>query len=101
MMGTVAGLHLLASYRMSHIGTHVTHLTHTCRYDLDLGDKPYKALRYHAYAVRGTACHRTYPLFASSSDDGTAHVFHGMVYSDLMTNPLLVPLKVGLGSIST
>jgi ribosome biogenesis protein ERB1 len=45
--------------------------------------------------VRGTAYHRTYPLFASSSDDGTAHVFHGMVYNDLMTNPLLVPLKVG------
>jgi ribosome biogenesis protein ERB1 len=33
-------------------------------------------------------------LFASSSDDGTAHVFHGRVYADLMTNPLIVPVKI-------
>ena len=49
-------------------------------YDLDLSSKPYKALRYHKAAVRGAAYHRGYPLFASSSDDGAVHVFHGMVY---------------------
>ena len=49
-------------------------------YDMDLSTKPYRALRYHKAAVRGAAFHRTYPLFASSSDDGSAHVFHGMVY---------------------
>lgn len=65
-----------------------------CWYDLDLSAKPYRALRYHNYAVRGTAFHRSYPLFASSSDDATAHVFHGMVYNDLMTNPLIVPVKI-------
>lgn len=37
---------------------------------------------------------RRYPLFASASDDGSVHVFHGMVYNDLTKNPLLVPLKV-------
>eukprot|EP00798_Chlamydomonas_sp_ICE-L_P004054 gene4054-14140_t len=63
-------------------------------YDLDLSDKPYRALRYHNYALRGVAFHRTYPLFASCSDDATVHVFHGMVYSDLMSNPLIVPVKV-------
>lgn len=63
-------------------------------YDLDLSTSPYKALRYHSYAVRGAAFHSTYPLFASSSDDGTAHVFHGRVYADLMTNPLIVPVKI-------
>lgn len=60
-------------------------------FDLDLSSKPYRALRYHSYAVRGAAFHRSYPLFASSSDDGTVHVFHGRVYADLMTNPLIVP----------
>lgn len=60
-------------------------------FDLDLSSKPYRSLRYHNYAVRGAAFHRTYPLFASSSDDATVHVFHGMVYADLMTNPLIVP----------
>ena len=49
-------------------------------YDLDLSAKPYKALRYHKAAVRGAAFHRTYPLFASTSDDGAIHVFHGAVY---------------------
>ena len=105
-------------------------------YDLDLSTKPYKALRYHKAAVRGAAYHRGYPLFASSSDDGAVHVFHGMVYQvlgvatqqyaslsddlcdmpalisstsrhwcwvpslrqccvqDLMTNPLIVPVKI-------
>lgn len=38
--------------------------------------------------------HRTYPLFASTSDDGTAQIFHGTVYSDLSQNPLIVPLKI-------
>ena len=49
-------------------------------YDLDLSTKPYKALRYHEHALRAVAFHRSYPLFASSSDDATVHVFHGMVY---------------------
>jgi ribosome biogenesis protein ERB1 len=31
---------------------------------------------------------------ASASDDGTVHVFHSMVYSDLMRNPLVVPVKI-------
>ena len=69
-------------------------------FDLDLSDKPYKALRYHTYALRGVAFHRTYPLFASSSDDATVHVFHGTVYADLMSNPLIVPVKVRIaGSV--
>lgn len=47
---------------------------------MDLSDKPYRALRYHARALRAVAVHRSYPLFASASDDGAVHVFHGMVY---------------------
>ena len=49
-------------------------------FDLDLSTKPYRSLRYHAHALRGVTFHARYPLFASSSDDGAAHVFHGMVY---------------------
>ncbi len=66
----------------------------TLRFDLDLSTTPYKALRYHTQPVRGAAFHPTYPLFASSADDGTCHIFHGMVYADLMTNPLIVPVKI-------
>ncbi|CAK9438503.1 uncharacterized protein LODBEIA_P27270 [Lodderomyces beijingensis] len=63
-------------------------------HDLDLAATPYKTLRYHAKAVRQIKYHKgSLPLFASASDDGVIHVFHGTVYDDLMTNPLLVPLK--------
>ena len=63
-------------------------------YDMDLSTKPYKAVRYHDHAVQAVAFHRSYPLFASASDDGSCQVFHGMVFSDLMQNPLIVPVKI-------
>ncbi|XP_046911786.1 ribosome biogenesis protein bop1-B [Dermatophagoides farinae] len=63
-------------------------------FDLDLSDKPYKTMRYHKKAVRCVDFHRKYPLFASSSDDGTVVVCHGMVYNDLLQNALIVPVKV-------
>ena len=49
-------------------------------YDLDLSTKPYRSLRYHEKALRGVAYHARHPLFASASNDGALHVFHGMVY---------------------
>jgi ribosome biogenesis protein ERB1 len=55
---------------------------------------PARTSRYHTKALRSVAYHRSYPLFASSSDDGSIHIFHGTVYQDLMQNPLIVPLKV-------
>ncbi|KAL0279462.1 UNVERIFIED_CONTAM: hypothetical protein PYX00_001011 [Menopon gallinae] len=62
-------------------------------FDLDLSTKPYQTLRVHSYAVRGVAYHKRYPLFASVSDDRSLIVCHGMVYNDLLQNPLIVPLK--------
>ncbi|GMG20355.1 unnamed protein product [Ambrosiozyma monospora] len=63
-------------------------------HDLDLSSTPYKTLRYHEKAVRAVSFHKGgLPLFCSASDDGSIHVFHATVYDDLMTNPLLVPLK--------
>ncbi|TYZ60537.1 hypothetical protein PybrP1_003070 [[Pythium] brassicae (nom. inval.)] len=65
-----------------------------CWFDLDLSSTPFKTLKYHEKAVRSVAYHAKYPLMASASDDGTIHIFHAMVYSDLMKNPLIVPLKI-------
>lgn len=94
-----------------------------CWFDLDLSVKPYKTLgyessnrttqitqtrpttpkldwkkansfRYHKHAIRATKYHPRYPLFASCSDDGHIHMFHGMVYNDLLQNPFIVPLKI-------
>ncbi|KAG9301386.1 hypothetical protein G9A89_018058 [Geosiphon pyriformis] len=65
-----------------------------CWFDLDLSMKPYKTLRYHGMAVRSVAFHKILPLFASCSDDGTIQIFHGMVYNDLLQNPLIVPVRI-------
>ncbi|XP_047130028.1 ribosome biogenesis protein bop1-B isoform X1 [Hydra vulgaris] len=65
-----------------------------CWFDMDLSSKPYKVLRHHKKAIRQVAYHRCYPLFASASDDGTVVVSHATVYSDLMQNPMIVPLKI-------
>ena len=62
-------------------------------FDLDLSTQPYQVLRYHVNAVRMVAYHLRYPLFASCSDDTNIVVSHGMVYNDLMQNPLIVPVK--------
>ncbi|XP_011498844.1 PREDICTED: ribosome biogenesis protein BOP1 homolog [Ceratosolen solmsi marchali] len=62
-------------------------------FDLDLSTKPYQILRLHGTGIRGVAYHKNYPLFASGADDRGLIVCHGMVYSDLLQNPLIVPLK--------
>ena len=63
-------------------------------FDLDLSSTPYKTLKYHEKALRSVKFHPRYPLMASASDDGNVHIFHSMVYSDLMRNPLVVPVKI-------
>ncbi|KAI9004862.1 NUC169 domain-containing protein [Phycomyces nitens] len=65
-----------------------------CWFDMDLSSRPYKSLRFHAKAVRQVTYHKRYPLFASASDDGTIQIFYGMVYNDLLQNPLIVPVKI-------
>jgi len=70
-----------------------------CWFDLDYGAKPYKSLKYHPLAIRTVRFHPRYPLFASGADDATVHVFHGMVYNDLLKNAFIVPLKVLRGHI--
>ncbi|XP_050795303.1 ribosome biogenesis protein BOP1 [Gopherus flavomarginatus] len=70
-------------------------------FDLDLSTKPYRVLRHHKKALRSVAFHKHYPLFASGSDDGSVIVCHGMVYNDLLQNPLIVPVKVLKGHAPT
>lgn len=65
-----------------------------CWYDLDLSSAPYKTLKYHTKAVRSVSFHPKSPLFCSASDDGALHIFHGRVYEDLTTDPLIVPVKI-------
>ncbi|CAL8999728.1 unnamed protein product, partial [Prunus brigantina] len=55
----------------------------------------------HQKDINNVCFHRSYPLFATCSDDCTAYVFHGMIYSDLNQNPLIVPLEILRGHSST
>lgn len=66
----------------------------TVWFDTELSQKPFKTLRYHTKGVRRVAFHRSAPLMATASDDGTLHVFHSRVYDDFGTNPLIVPVKI-------
>ena len=70
-------------------------------FDMDLSATPYKTLRPHELAVRAAAYHPRLPLFATASDDATVNMFHGRVYADLNTNPLLVPVKKLKGHTQT
>uniref|UniRef100_A0A7N0V2K0 Ribosome biogenesis protein BOP1 homolog n=1 Tax=Kalanchoe fedtschenkoi TaxID=63787 RepID=A0A7N0V2K0_KALFE len=72
-----------------------------CWFDMDLSSKPYKVLKCHSKDITNVAFHRSYPIFATSSHDCSAYVFHGMVYSDLNQNPLIVPLEVLKGHTSS
>lgn len=63
-------------------------------HDLDLSNRPYKTMRFHSEAIRSVKYHRSLPLFADASDDGTLQIFHGKVVSDLMENATIVPVKM-------
>ncbi|ELT96122.1 hypothetical protein CAPTEDRAFT_130363, partial [Capitella teleta] len=78
--------------------------SYDCRlswFDLDLSTKPYQTLRHQKKAIRNVCFHRSYPLFASCSDDASVVVCHGRVYNDLLQNPLIVPVKVLRGHEET
>ncbi|OQS04127.1 hypothetical protein THRCLA_03604 [Thraustotheca clavata] len=92
-----SGVKWISSLHVHPTGDHVlvgSYDRRLCWFDLDLSSTPYKTLKYHEKATRAVGFHKKYPLMASASDDGTIHIFHAMVYSDLIKNPLIVPLKI-------
>ncbi|XP_031474096.1 ribosome biogenesis protein BOP1 homolog [Nymphaea colorata] len=70
-----------------------------CWFDMDLSSRPYRTLTLgnKSKDINHVAFHRSYPLFASCSDDCLASVFHGMVYSDLNENPCIMALETLTG----
>lgn len=96
------GCNFVSSLALHRSGDHVlvgSHDAKTIWFDTDLSKKPYKVLKYHGgNAVRAVAYHDKYPLFASAGQDGAVNVFHGMVYDDMLLNPLIVPVKRLSGS---
>ncbi|PRQ18717.1 putative transcription factor WD40-like family [Rosa chinensis] len=73
-----------------------------CWFDMDLSTKkPYLIRQWHKKDINNVSIHHLYPLFATCSDDCTVQVSHGMVYSDLNQNPLIVPLEILRGHASS
>lgn len=92
----LSGARWISSITIHPGGDHVVIGTYDRRviwFDLDLGVKAFKTLRYHNRAVRSVTFHSKYPLLATASDDGTLHMIHAKVYNDLTMNPLIVPVK--------
>ena len=61
---------------------------------MDLSNRPYKVLKYHAKAVKAVHFSTAWNLVADASDDGTLQLFYAKVSADLGENLVLVPLKV-------
>ncbi|KAJ2892498.1 hypothetical protein MKZ38_009701 [Zalerion maritima] len=62
-------------------------------HDLEKSADPYKTMRFHSQSVRTVKFHKSKPLFADASDDGTMVVFHAKVVSDLSEDAMIVPVK--------
>jgi ribosome biogenesis protein ERB1 len=63
-------------------------------YDIDLSTKPYKTMQFHEKAITNINFHQEYPLMASSSNDGTVHIFHFKNNTEIMQDAVMLPLKV-------
>ncbi|ESN91959.1 hypothetical protein HELRODRAFT_90115 [Helobdella robusta] len=70
-------------------------------FDMELSEKPYQTLKHHKSAIRQVTYHKSLPLFASCSDDGSTIVCHGRVFNDFTINPLIVPVKILRGHVMT
>lgn len=62
-------------------------------FQLDLDEKPFKIMEFHEDKIKAISFHNNYPLLLSSSRNGQILVYHTTVYNDLVTDPLIVPLK--------
>jgi len=93
----VSGAKWISSVSVHPGGDHVVVGSYDRRvvwFDLDFGSTPYKTLQYHDRAVRNATFHpKKYPLLAVASDDATVSILHAKVFSDLMQNPMIVPVK--------
>ncbi|KAL5370163.1 Erb1p-like protein [Cryptosporidium parvum] len=69
-------------------------------FDLDLGNTPYKLLRYSESAIKKVQFHQGKSMVFSASKNGTINVFHCRMPTDLMSDPVFVPLKVIKGELS-
>ncbi|KYF38960.1 putative ribosome biogenesis protein BOP1 [Toxoplasma gondii ARI] len=62
-------------------------------FDLELSSRVYKIMRSHKGAITCACLHPSFPLMCTASADGTVQIYHFKVFNDLITNPLIVPVR--------
>lgn len=93
----IAGTKWISSMSIHPQGDHLVvggYDRRVCWFDLDASSTPFRTLKYHRKAVRSVCFHPRFPLMATASDDGCMHIIHNTVYTDLITDPLIVPVKI-------
>ncbi|KAF7458034.1 BOP1NT (NUC169) domain protein [Cryptosporidium felis] len=69
-------------------------------FDLDLGNTPYKLLRYSESSIKQVQFHPGKPMVFSASKNGSVHIFYCRMPTDLMSDPVFIPLKLIKGNLS-
>jgi ribosome biogenesis protein ERB1 len=91
----IGGFKQLSCMSVHPSGDHVIIGSHDRRlswFDLELSNKPYKTVRGRE-GYRDVKFHLRQPLFCAAAEDGSVVIFHGRVYGDLSSNPLIVPVN--------
>lgn len=92
----LSGVQSISSLAIHPAGDNVIVGSHDQRlvwFDLDFSSRAYHSLSNHQAAIRSVAFHPAFPLLASAGDDGALQIIHGQVFSDLSSNPMIVPVK--------
>lgn len=63
-------------------------------FQLELSEKPFKIMEYHEDKIKSVSFHSHYPLFSSCSKNGKFLLYHATISSDMIKDPIIVPLKV-------
>jgi ribosome biogenesis protein ERB1 len=91
----IGGFKQLSCMSVHPSGDHVIIGSHDRRlswFDMELSSKPYKTVRGRE-GYRDVKFHLRHPLFCAAAEDGSVVIFHGRVYGDLSSNPLIVPVN--------
>jgi ribosome biogenesis protein ERB1 len=63
-------------------------------FQLELSEKPFKIMDYHGDKIKNVSFHSDYPLFSSCSKNGKLLLYHATISTDMIKDPVIVPLKV-------
>ncbi|KAK6590884.1 hypothetical protein RS030_111869 [Cryptosporidium xiaoi] len=70
-------------------------------YDLDLSNTPYKLLRYSDSSIKQVQFHLNKSMIFTANKNGNINIFHSRMPSDIMSDPVFIPLKLIREEFST